>query len=146
MITATEPLHRAFEIWRSQGIPVRPPAAEALIIATMAEVRRPVSRDVIALYRLLDGFDDWRTDDHMWLLWPLSRIAEEHAEANYTRPYTLFADFCIRSYLYCFRYLSPEVSSVSIDYFDGKEPVLVAQSVAEFFETYCSEPARVQLY
>src|SRR6516225_11767437 len=113
MIAAAEPLHRAFKIWRSQGISVRPPADEASIIATMAAVRRPVSRDVIALYRLLDGFEDWTMDDYMWSLWPLSRIAEAHAEADYARPYTLFSDFCIRSYLYCFRYLSPEVSSVS---------------------------------
>jgi hypothetical protein len=146
MIAATEPLHRAFEIWRTQGIPVRPPADEALIIATMAEIRRPVSRDVIALYRLLDGFDDCRMDDHMWSLWPLSRIVEEHGEADYTRPYTLFSDYCIRSYLYCFRYLSPDVSSVSVDYFGGEEPVLVAHSVAEFFEAYSSEPGRLELY
>ena len=146
MITVTEPLHRAFEIWRSQGIRVRPPADEAVIIATMAEVCRPVSRDVIALYRLLDGFDDWRADNHMWSLWPLSRIAEEHREADYKRPYTLFSDYCICSYLFCFRYLSPEVSSVNIDYFDGKEPVLVADSVAEFFEGYCSEPSRMELF
>ena len=112
----------------------------------MAEIRRPVSRDVIALYRLLDGFEDWTTDNHIWSLWPLSRIVEEHVDANYERPYTLFSDYCIRSHLYCFGYLSSEVSSVSIDYFDGKEPMLVAGSVAEFFETYFSEPGRLELH
>lgn len=146
MIAAVEPLHRAIENWRSQGIKARPPADEPSIIATMAEIRRPVSRDVIALYQFVDGFEDWTTDNHLWSLWPLSRIAAEHAEANYARPYTLFSDYCIRSYLYCFRYLNSEVSSVSIDYFDGKEPIVVAASVAEFFETYCSEPGRLELY
>ena len=125
---------------------MRPPADEASIIATMAGIRRPVSRDVMALYRLADGFEDWTTDNYMWSLWPLSRIAKEHGVSDYNKPYTLFSDFCICSYLYCFRYLSPEVSSVSIDYFDGKEPVLVAHNVAEFFEAYYSEPSRVQLY
>jgi hypothetical protein len=146
MITATKPLHRALEIWRSHGVRVRPPADEASIIATMAGIGRPVSQDVIALYRLTDGFEDWTTDDYLWSLWPLSRIAKAHAEADYTRPYILFSDFCIRSYMYCFRYLSLETSSVSVDYFDGHEPVLVAHSVAEFFEIYCSEPGRVLLY
>jgi hypothetical protein len=146
VIAAAKPVHKAFGIWQSQGIRVRPPADEASIIATMAAVRRPVSRDAIALFQLIDGFENWTTDDNMWSLWPLSRIAEEHAQADYTRPYTLFSDFCIRSYLYRFRHLSSEVSSVSIDYFDGKELVLVAHSVAEFFETSCSDPGRVELF
>jgi hypothetical protein len=136
-------IEKAIQTWRDKGVKLLPPADEASIIATMRSIDRPVSLDVIELYRRVGGFEDTEWDSHLWSFWSLNRITTEHAKSKYNRPYILFADFCINSYLYCFRYENAEMSSVCIDYFNSAEPVPVASSVEEFFRFYLSKPRKL---
>lgn len=83
-------------------------------------------------------------DSHAWTLWPLDRVVSENS--HYNRPYILFADFLINSHCYCFTYEDDERSSVCIEYFNGEEPERVANSVNEFFETYLSNPRKLDMF
>lgn len=130
--------------WQRQNIILLPPVKEADVIARLRETGRNYSRDVIALYCATGGMKDGETDSHAWSLWSLNRVISE--SLGYDRPYILFADFLIDSHLYCFRYESDDRSSVCVDYFNGEEPALVADSVSEFFELYLRSPRELEMF
>jgi hypothetical protein len=130
-------IEKAIEVWRAKGIKLLPPADEATILMVMKQIDRPVSRDVVGLYRRVGGFESSASDSHLWSFWPLARLGEAHRD--YKRPYALFADYMINSHMYCFHYENAEVSSVYVDHFNGSEPVLVAPTVEDFFDLYLTD-------
>ena len=141
----TDSIEKAVNKWRDAGIKLLPPADESAILEAFRRIDRPLTRDILKLFRTTAGFDQYDSDSHLWSLWPLSRIVEEHETIKYERPYTLFADFMINSYLYCFHFRDDNISSVCIDYFDGNDPMSVAQSVEEFFELYLTNPDSIMI-
>ena len=131
--------------WRGDGVSLLPSADEVSVVAALDKTGRRYSSDVVALYCATGGMPDGESDAHMWTLWPLEQVVSENA--NYLeRPHLLFADFLIHSHLYCFRYESEERSSVCVDYFDGKEPEVLAGSVSEFFELYLKNPGALGMF
>ena len=76
----------------------------------------------------------------MFELWPLSRIEEENSsekEREKTKRFgVLFADYSLS----CWEYRVNSSGQVLIDYYDGKEPEIKANSVKEFFELMLEDP------
>lgn len=130
--------------WRRDGVSLLPPADEVSVIAALDKTGRRYSSDVVALYCATGGMPDGESDAHAWSLWPLEQVVSE--SSNYERPHLLFADFLIHSHLYCLRYESEGRSSVCVDYFDGKEPEVLAGSVSEFFELYLKNPGALGMF
>lgn len=141
-MTAT--INEALRMWRREGITLLPPNNEADITATLNKTGRKYSRDVVDLYCATGGMEDWHMDSNAWSLWSLNRVAAENL--NYERPHILFADFLIRSHLYCFRYEDEARSSVCIDCFDGQEPERVADSVPDFLKMYLEHSEKLAIF
>jgi len=120
--------------WQQSRLSLLPPNSETSVHAALNATGRKYSRDVVDLYCRTGGMADEQSDNRCWSLWSLNRIVAENL--GYQRPYILFADFLIHSHLYCFKYENPERSAVCIDYFNGQEPRVVAESVSEFFNLY----------
>ena len=130
--------------WRRDGVSLLPPHDVVSVITALDKTERRYSSDVIALYCATGGMPDGESDTKMWSLWPLEQVVLENAK--YERPHLLFADFLINSHLYCFRYENEERSSVCVDYFDGNEPEVLADSVEEFFELYLKNQGALRMF
>jgi len=137
-------METVIEKWRREGINLFPPNDEASVIAALNKTERKYSRDVVDLYCATGGMADGESDSRMWSIWSLDRIISENS--HYDRPFILFADFLRDSYLYCFKYENDELSSVYVDYFNGKEPEQVAAGVNEFFELYLKSPRDLGIF
>jgi hypothetical protein len=130
--------------WERDGVALLEPQSEIAVNAALSQTQRLYSRDVVALYCLTGGMADGESDAHFWTLWSLTELVAQNA--RYSRADILFADFLINSHLYVFRYVSPDVSAVYVDYFNGAEPEMVAGSLNEFFERYLYQPAALAMF
>ena len=137
-------LQTALKRWDRDGVRLLPTEEEAVVIASLNQTGRKVSRDVIDLYCLTGGMENGRDDAFGWSLWPLDRVVSE--TLSYKPPHILFADYLINSHCYCFKYQSEKTSSVHVEFFGGEEPRLVANSVAEFFELYLNDPQKLEIW
>lgn len=129
--------------WRNDGIELLPPYDEKKVISTLSLTRRKFSKDVIELYCLTGGMAAGESDRYLWSLWCLENLANENAD--YHKPYLLFADFLIHSHLYCFEYRSEAVSAVCIEWGNGNRPQRIADSVEDFFQLYLTKPEEIEL-
>lgn len=130
--------------WKHENLKLFPRVNESVIKSSLCDLGRACSSDVLALYLLTGGMEDADSDSHMFSLWPFHKAVAE--TARYSRPYFLFADFLIDSHLYCFKYESPERSSVAVDYLNGEEPELVAESVEQFFMILNCDAAKLGMF
>ena len=137
-------IETAIQRWKREDLRLLPPIEESVIKAGLGKLGRACPRDVLALYSLTGGMEDGYSDSHMFSLWPFQKAIAE--TARYTRPYIMFADFLIDSHLYCFRYENQERSSVVVDYVNGEEPELVAESVEEFFKLLNCDAAKLGMF
>ena len=140
-MTAVE---QSIERWKLEEVALHPPLREAVVVAKLDALGRPYSRDVLALYVATGGMEDGYSDSHMMSLWSLERAISETSRQS--RAYILFADFLIDSHFYCFRYENEERSSVGVDYLNGEEPELLAESVEEFFEILNNDAVRLKMF
>lgn len=129
--------------WRADGIHLLPPSDEDKVIEALSGFGQRLSCDVVDLYCATGGMPDGEMDSLCFSLWPLDRVATENQEQGLGG--VLFADFLIDSHVYLFRYEEAEVSSVHVEYGDGKGPQRVAGSLGEFFQLYLNRPERVGL-
>jgi len=134
----------AIKKWKLEKVALCSPVEESVVATKLNALGRAYSRDVLALYAVTGGMEDGHSDSHLWSFWHLEKVVAE--TSLYTQPYILFADFLCNSHLYCFKYVNKEHSSVCVDYFNGKEPELLAGSVEEFFEILNSDPARLGMF
>jgi hypothetical protein len=143
-ITKMTAVERSIERWKLEQVALHSPLSESVVVAKLDALGRPYSRDVLALYVATGGMEDGNADSHLLSLWSLERVISETSRHN--RAYILFADFLIGSHLYCFKYENEERSSVGVDYLDGEEPELLAESVEEFFEFLNNDAARLRMF
>ena len=141
MIIAIE---TAIQRWKREDLRLLPPINESFIRASLSDLGRACSNDVLALYRLTGGMEDGDSDSHMLSIWSFQKATAE--TARYRRPYIPFADFLINSHLYCFRYENKERSSVVVDYGNDEEPELVAESVEEFFKILNGDATKLGMF
>jgi len=137
-------IEQAIEKWKLEGVALHSPSEDSVVVTKLSSLGRPISRDVLSLYKATGGMEDSYSDSHMWSLWSLERVVSE--TLRYSRPYILFADFAIDSHFYCFKYENEERSLVGVDYLNGEEPEILAGSVQEFFEILNQNAARLSMF
>jgi hypothetical protein len=118
--------------WSKEGVDAHPPASEEAVRATFSKIGIIPTKDIIELYGVIGGMDVM--DNEYWRLWPLSEIEERRAEASEYG--ILFSDYCMDCWAYRFKSNGTDSSAVYVDYFDGKAPNLVAESLDQFFSLY----------
>jgi hypothetical protein len=125
--------------WEAQGLPLVPPADRETVVRALTGTGKPFARDLVDLYCVTGGLEDWM-DDLWFTLWPLRRVARENSadEDDGLR----FADVLIS----CFEYsLRPEDECRSAVY-GGYETRRLAGSIDEFFELYLTDPGKLDLF
>ncbi|NHZ66879.1 hypothetical protein [Massilia genomosp. 1] len=118
--------------WKLGNVRPFPPYGESIIRSTFLDAGIEASKDLIGLYGAFGGMDV--PDDNLWRLWPLSEVAERANEANAFG--VLFSDYLLDSWAYRIKPNDTDTSAVYIDYYDTKDPLLVARTLGEFFEKY----------
>lgn len=127
------------ERWQRQSVGILPPVAPADVRDTFAAVGSVATSDVLALYARLGGMVDM--DDEYWRLWSLDEVRLENTKPS---PFgVLFSDYMLSCWCYRLRPNSDDTSSVLVDYFDGREPGVVAESIAEFFDEFVADATRL---
>lgn len=125
-----------------------PPASTAEVERTFMDLGHPVSSDVLDLYSVIGGFLGGDSD-RLWSFWSLDEIRFQNQDQKLRRkrPFVMFADWLISSHVYCFRYESPDASSVFISH-DGwsLEAEPIACGVATFLEMLLDHPNEVQVW
>ena len=114
---------------------IHPPERDIEVRDAFASIGSVATTDVVHLYGLIGGMDEM--DNELWRLWPL---AEVRAENKGPSPHgALFADYLLHCWCYRLQPMSPDISAVYVDHFDGKAPTLVASSLAQFFDAYLAD-------
>jgi len=75
-------------------------------------------------------------DKECWRLWPLEEVRAESATHPHDR--VLFSDYLMNCWCYRLKPNTDDTSSVLVDYFDGRQPTVVASTLGEFFEAYAA--------
>lgn len=125
--------------WQPQGVGILPPVAPAVVRDTFAAVGSVATSDVLALYARLGGMEEM--DDEYWRLWSLDEVRRENAQPSQFG--VLFSDYMLSCWCYRLKPNSDDTSSVLVDYFDDRKPSVVAESVAEFFDSYVADPTHL---
>ncbi len=136
-------IRRVIDGWRASGVPLQAGLAPADIEVSFAKVGRQLSFDIVTLYSLCNGMPDAVSDnEHFFSLWSVEKCIRE--APRFARSFIPFADFLISSHEYCFRFQSPERSSVHVSWnsVDGRNEQ-VAASVEEFFWLLANQPVKV---
>jgi hypothetical protein len=116
-----------------------PPCGESIVRATFMDAGVDAPRDLIRLYGAIGGMESH--DDELWRLWPLSDVADRKSEANDFG--VLFSDYLIDSWAYRIQPNNMDTSAVFLDYYDSKDSILVARTLAEFFDEYVENADRL---
>jgi hypothetical protein len=118
--------------WMTQDLRALPPYGEAIIRSTFLEAGIEPAKDLILLYGTIGGMHV--PDDELWRLWPLSEVSDRKLEANEFG--ILFSDFLLDSWIYRVKPNDEYTSAVYVDYVNGKDPLLVAETLEQFFDKY----------
>ncbi len=97
------------------------------------------SKDLIFLYGVIGGMEI--PDGQLWRLWPLAEVADRTSEANDFG--VLFSDYLLDSWAYRITPNDMDTSAVYVDYFDGRDPFLVARTLEQFFDSYLQDADRL---
>ena len=122
--------------WANEDVGPLPGENADAVEATFNGLDSVATTDVIHLYAAIGGME--KMDKEYWRHWPLSEIASENTTQS---PFgVLFADYMISSWCYRLKATTTETSAVYIDFFNGKEPSLIANSLEDFFNVYLEDP------
>lgn len=123
--------------WESENVKPFPPESPARVRAAFASVGAVATPDVIALYGAIGGMA--QMDNEYWRVWPLDEVtAQQRSEHG-----VVFSDYLISCWEYRLKPVSALHSAVYVDYFDGTEPQLVADSLTSFLEQYAIDARRL---
>jgi len=123
-------LERLLARWTREGAEPLPPEDPARVQQVFRALGVEATPDVIQMYGVIGGMDAW--DNALWMLWPLDRVAEQPPSSEGV----LFSDYCLDCWQYRLRPLSAAQSAVYVDCGDGKPPVLVVPTLADFWRRY----------
>lgn len=132
-------LERLVGRWHGEGVDAFPPYGESIIRATYLQVGVEPAKDLLKLYRTIGGME--MCDNAFWRLWPLSEVDARNSEANSFG--VLFSDYMLDCWAYRVKPNDENTSSVYVDYFDERDPIRVAHSLAEFFDRYIENAERL---
>lgn len=125
-------LERLAARWKIQNTGHLSPHEESIVTSTFSDARITAPADLIALYGAIGGMEVH--DDKLWRLWPLHEVAERKGESNEFG--VLFSDYLIDSWGYRVKPNDAGSCAVYVDYYNGTDPILVANTLAEFFDSY----------
>ncbi len=125
-------LHILVSQWATESVRPLPPVDANAVGATFARLNALATPDVLHLYSLMGGMENMTND--YWRHWSMAEILSENHEASEFG--VLFADYLISSWCYRVKAKPDNTSAVYVDHFDGKAPILVANSLEEFFDQY----------
>jgi hypothetical protein len=130
-------LGRLLDRWLAdpKGVGAHPPADEGAVLDAFAQAGSHATADVVRLYGLIGGMD--KPDHEDWRLWPLAEVVAENSEP--TEHGVAFSDYLIGCWIYRLKLVTPDTSAVFVDFADGKAPILVASSLADFFDAYLAD-------
>lgn len=130
------PLDLLVQRWREPSCCPLAAATPDAVRAVFAKAGMVATPDVIELYGRIGGMA--HHDDHMWQLWPLDEVADNLFKANEYG--LLFSDYFMNSWCYRLKPTGAASSAVFCDYFNGKPPQKVADSLENFFGAYFDDP------
>jgi hypothetical protein len=132
-------LAKLMKTWSSEGIRLFAPENKVEVCEVFASVGSHATSDVVNLYATLGGMD--QMDKEYWRLWPLKEIIVANIEHSLGG--VLFSDYLMHCWSYRLRPNNNDSSAVLVDYFDGNEPTVVANTIEEFLEAYVVHPTRL---
>lgn len=118
--------------WGVENLEALPPYGESIVRSTFLELGIEPPLDLMLLYKSIGGMAV--ADGNLWRLWSLSEVQERRSEANEFG--ALFSDYLLDSWAYRVKPISSDTTAVYLDYFDGRQPILVAESLEQFFDQY----------
>ena len=122
--------------WLSENVLPLPGESANAVKAAFGRLGSLATADVIDLYAAIGGMNNM--DAELWRYWPLAEIVAENTTSS---PFgILFADYMVSSWCYRLKEISQSTSAVYIDFFDGGEPKLIAESLEEFLNKYIEDP------
>jgi len=121
--------------WHAVSLRLLPAASEVEVRKVFRAVGAEATTDVIALFTSIGGMGEM--DKEFWRLWTLDEIRSENTEHSANG--VLFSDYLIASWCFRLKATSDGTSAVLVDYFDGSDPVVVANTVGEFFRLYSTD-------
>ena len=133
--------HRLIEQWRNQNVPLNPGATEQELSDLEKRFGLTLPEDFRYFYSLVNGMPDCEVDDHLFNLWPLSKISESITKGeidrtgNSNKTEIVFGDFLIDSYRFLLT-LSEEGNYVRTEMSVNEK---LGGSFAHFIERYLSE-------
>jgi hypothetical protein len=128
-------LHTLLTKWAREDVGLLPAEKAEAVEATFANLGSVATADVLDLYAAVRGME--KMNNECWRHWSLSEIKSGNKSPS---PFgVLFADYLISSWCYRLKVVSEETSAVYIDFFDEKEPALIAHSLEEFFNAYIKD-------
>jgi hypothetical protein len=133
-------LAQLFERWMSEEVHPHPPASEASVRQVFSSLGSRATREVIELYGAIGGMDSM--DNEHFRLWPLAEVQSENDDHASTKG-VLFADYFVACWCYRLLPMDNERSAVFVDYFDHRQPVLVAESLEAFAAARLDRPTDV---
>src|SRR5437870_10193985 len=110
--------------WAKESVRSLSPIDANAVVATFARLNAVATPDVLHLYSLMGGMENMTND--YWRHWSMAEILSENHEASEFG--VLFADYLISSWCYRVKAKPDNTSAVFVDHFDGKAPILVANS------------------
>lgn len=137
-----ESLKKVAETWHRECLKIVEPKSAEEIIKKFANLKAPISQDVIQVYSTLGGIEDGEMDSTLLSFWDIDKILEENKSYSGLLD---FADFLIYSHLYSFKFENEFVSSIHI-WWSEKDTEKIADSFEEFFENYINNPEKYYLF
>jgi cell wall assembly regulator SMI1 len=131
--------------WRGAGVSLNGGASAEQIAEVEKECGLQMPEALSALYQLVNGMPEGRTDPQLFWLWPIEKIASESKAWNVPSEASilLFGDFLIASHAYGVRCRGSDIGSVHL--FDGNRFERVADSLSAFFAALVKDPNRIRL-
>lgn len=138
-----EILEKVAEKWKSEDLKIVSPYSDEQIKNAFDKIGKPASKDILQIYTAFGGIADWGMDSNLLGFWTLEQIVDENLKIE--SDFALFGDFFIFTYLYGYKYVNENVSSVYSNS-ESEEYTKVADSVEEFFNLYLTDPVEIGLY
>jgi hypothetical protein len=125
--------------WHAEGLHFLPAASEVEVRNVFRAIGAEATADVITLFTSIGGMGEM--DKEFWRLWTLDEIKSENTEHSPNG--VLFSDYLVASWCFRLKANSDGTSAVLVDYFDGSDPVVVANTLSEFFRLYSTDATRL---
>jgi hypothetical protein len=132
-------LQKVVDNWKKEGLKLEKPLLATELNAAFADSNITTAKEITELYSNFNGFADEELDSECITFWTIKKILSEYQKES---QYVVFADFLIDSHWYAFKANDENTASVYL-YYGDEDTTKISNSLAEFFELYLTEPAKL---